>query len=136
MTPLPLLRLEGATAPAAGVYAYHWSLGSWLLFALLFLAPDLSMGGYAINATAGSIIYDAIHTYVGPLLLGTYSLTMDSRAALLVALIWVAHIGFDRLLGFGLKYRTRFQDTHLNPSRHRLGAVDGETLLLKGKSQN
>jgi len=29
------------------------------------------------------------------------------------SLIWLAHIGFDRMLGFGLKYPTRFADTHL-----------------------
>jgi hypothetical protein len=34
------------------------------------------------------------------------------------ALIWLAHIGFDRMLGFGLKYHNGFKDTHLNPARH------------------
>ena len=29
------------------------------------------------------------------------------------ALIWISHIGFDRLLGYGLKYPTQFRDTHL-----------------------
>jgi hypothetical protein len=29
------------------------------------------------------------------------------------ATIWVAHIGFDRMLGYGLKYPTAFSDTHL-----------------------
>jgi hypothetical protein len=37
-----------------------------------------------------------------------------------LALIWFAHIGFDRLLGFGLKYPTRFKDTHLDPERHTI----------------
>jgi hypothetical protein len=41
-----------------------------------------------------------------------------SRAGHLDAwLIWTAHIGFDRMLGYGLKYPTRFKDTHLNPNR-------------------
>jgi hypothetical protein len=30
-----------------------------------------------------------------------------------LCVIWVAHIGFDRLLGYGLKYPTAFKDTHL-----------------------
>ena len=30
-----------------------------------------------------------------------------------VALIWFGHIGVDRLLGYGLKLPTAFQDTHL-----------------------
>jgi len=70
MTPRPLLHLEGAVVLAMSVGAYRWSHGSWLMFALLFLVPDLSMIGYAGGARAGSITYNAIHTYVGPLLLG------------------------------------------------------------------
>jgi hypothetical protein len=30
-----------------------------------------------------------------------------------LALIWSAHIGIDRLLGYGLKYPTAFKETHL-----------------------
>jgi hypothetical protein len=30
-----------------------------------------------------------------------------------VALIWLAHIGFDRALGYGLKYKAGFGFTHL-----------------------
>jgi hypothetical protein len=120
MAPLPLLRLEGAAVLAIGAYTYHSSQGSWLLFALLFLAPDLSMAGYLINAAAGSITYNAIHTYIGPLSLAAYSLATDHHTAFLIALIWIAHIGFDRVLGFGLKYPTRFKDTHLDPARHKL----------------
>ena len=29
------------------------------------------------------------------------------------SLIWLAHIGFDRTLGYGLKCPTAFKDTHL-----------------------
>ncbi|MCS4316879.1 hypothetical protein M2407_001178 [Serratia sp. BIGb0234] len=32
---------------------------------------------------------------------------------LMAALIWGAHIGFDRALGYGLKYASGFADTHL-----------------------
>ena len=28
-------------------------------------------------------------------------------------MIWIAHIGMDRMPGFGLKYPTRFDDTNL-----------------------
>ncbi|HEY1760886.1 MAG TPA: DUF4260 domain-containing protein [Bryobacteraceae bacterium] len=113
MNPLLLLRIEGGGVLIASAYAYHRSSGSWGLFALLFLVPDLSIVGYLIDARTGSITYDAIHTYVGPLLLAAYSLATDHHTAFLIALIWIAHIGFDRLLGFGLKYPTGFKNTHL-----------------------
>ena len=35
--------------------------------------------------------------------------------AVWLALIWCAHIGMDRLLGFGLKYPDAFKHTHLTP---------------------
>ncbi len=35
------------------------------------------------------------------------------------AVIWFAHLGFDRLLGYGLKYPTTFGDTHLGMSGRR-----------------
>jgi hypothetical protein len=122
MNPKQLLHLEGAVIFVASLYAYQWNHGSWLLFALLFLVPDLSMIGYAINARVGAITYNAIHTYIGPLVLGAYALFIGKHLLLLLALIWIAHIAFDRMLGFGLKYTTRFKDTHLNPERHTAGS--------------
>jgi hypothetical protein len=74
MNPKPLLHLEGAAVFAASLFAYHSYHGSWLLFVLLFLLPDVSMIGYVINARVGAMTYNAVHTYVGPLVLGGYSL--------------------------------------------------------------
>jgi Domain of unknown function (DUF4260) len=37
--------------------------------------------------------------------------------AMAVALIWFAHIGMDRTVGYGLKYPTSFKDTHLQRVR-------------------
>lgn len=114
MNPRPILQLEGGIVFGLSLLAYNWEHGSWLLFVLLFLVPDLSMIGYAMNPRIGAAAYNAIHTYVGPLLLAGYSLATNHHTALLLALIWVAHIGFDRMLGFGLKYSTAFKHTHLS----------------------
>jgi hypothetical protein len=118
MNPRSFLHLEGTAVLIVSLFVFHWSHGSWLLFALLFLVPDVSMVGYLANVRAGAAIYNAVHTYVGPLLLAVYSVGMAQRTTLLLALIWIAHIGLDRILGFGLKYPTRFKDTHLDPERH------------------
>jgi len=120
MNPQPLLHLEGAAVFAVTLFAYHWSHGSWLLFALLFLVPDLSMIGYAVSSRLGATTYNTVHTYVGPLLFAAYAFGLGHQTGLKLSLIWVAHIGLDRMLGFGLKYPTRFKDTHLNPERHLL----------------
>lgn len=110
---LLLLRLEGLVALALGVTLYARADASWWLFALLILAPDLSMVGYLKDERIGARVYNAVHTYVGPALLGAAAWWLGSALAGHVALIWVAHIGFDRLLGFGLKHPTGFGDTHL-----------------------
>ncbi len=117
MSPRPLLHLEGATVLVFSLLAYHWVHGSWLQFAWLFLVPDVSMLGYAVNVRLGAIAYNAVHTYLVPLALAGYSLGTDHAAILPLSLIWLAHIGCDRMLGYGLKYSTRFKDTHLNPDR-------------------
>jgi hypothetical protein len=108
-----LLRLEGAFVLALSIVYYGWVHANWLLFVVLFLAPDLAMLGYLPGIRVGTICYNLVHTLIGPLLLIGYSVSSQSDWLLPYALIWIAHIGLDRMLGFGLKYPTRFNDTHL-----------------------
>jgi hypothetical protein len=108
-----LLQAEGAAVLTVSAAAYHEFHGSWLLFLLLFLWPDLLMLGYLVNTRVGASFYNLAHTEVGPLLLGACAVFESSHTALLFAIIWLAHIGFDRMLGYGLKYPTFFKDTHL-----------------------
>jgi hypothetical protein len=112
-TPRTWLRLEGAALLAASVVAYHWQLGSWWTFAALFLAPDLAMAGYLAGPAVGARLYNLAHSEVGPIFLAMYGIAVSRNDVVPYALIWLAHLGFDRLLGYGLKYPTRFQDTHL-----------------------
>ena len=86
---------------------------SVLALVLLFLTPDVSFLGYLAGPRTGSLVYNSVHTYVVPLALGIAGVIADSGVPIQVALIWSAHIGFDRLLGYGLKYPTAFEDTHL-----------------------
>jgi hypothetical protein len=105
------LRVEGLAAFAACAYLYARGGHSWGLFALLFLAPDLSFAAYLAGPRVGSVAYNALHSYVGPLALAVASVATGRPAVL--ALIWAAHVGFDRALGYGLKYPSAFTDTHL-----------------------
>ena len=61
----------------------------------------------------GRAAYDAAHTYVLPVALAALGVLADVEAAVQVGLVWAAHIGIDRAIGYGLKYRTGFEDTHL-----------------------
>jgi Domain of unknown function (DUF4260) len=113
MFPRLLLRLEGAALFFCALCFYHWLGGSWVLFIALFLWPDILMLGYLINPEIGSLLYNLTHTEVFPAALTAVSFAVHRPAVLAFALIWLAHIGFDRALGYGLKYPTFFKDTHL-----------------------
>lgn len=108
-----LLRSEGLVGLVVGIVLYTRLEGSWLLFALLFLVPDISMIGYLRDQKIGAAAYNAIHTYLGPALLGAVAWWLGSVLIGQLAVIWMSHIGFDRMLGFGLKYPSGFGDTHL-----------------------
>jgi hypothetical protein len=111
--PALLLRLEGAFVLAISVFLYRESHASWILFAVLFLAPDLFMLGYLINPRIGAAAYNVVHTLFAPGILIAIAILARLPQLLPFALIWTAHIGVDRMLGYGLKYTTRFDDTHL-----------------------
>jgi Domain of unknown function (DUF4260) len=108
-----LLRLEGLMLLAGMTLLYALSGGSWWIYAILFLAPDLSFAGYLAGPRIGAIIYNAAHSYLAPIALMTAGFALALPLALSIGTIWLAHIGFDRALGYGLKYSAGFGFTHL-----------------------
>ncbi len=107
-----ILRVEGLVMLAIALRVYAYIGASWWLFAALFLVPDLSMLGYLKGPKLGAACYNLVHSYTlpGAALLASMFL---GGAELPYIMIWIAHIGFDRVLGYGLKYPTFFKDTHL-----------------------
>lgn len=114
VSPRLLLRLEGLVAALLAVMVYREIGASWWLFAGLFLVPDVSIPAYLGGKRIGAAAYNAVHTYAVPALVFGLGFLLESRGAMAVGLIWIAHIGLDRVLGFGLKYSTGFRDTHLH----------------------
>ena len=108
-----VLRFEGAALFCAASVAYWWQGGGWLLYAVLFFTPDFSFVAYLAGPRLGALAYNALHATLGPLALAAAGLYFAVPTALLVAMIWLAHVGFDRALGYGLKYASAFADTHL-----------------------
>jgi hypothetical protein len=117
--PRLFLRIEALAVAAAAVIAYARTGQSWWMFFALFLAPDLSMLAYLIGPRSGALIYNAVHNYAGPLLLLVFATSAAAPLGLALGLIWAAHIGVDRLLGYGLKHVEGFAFTHLG----RIGRV-------------
>jgi hypothetical protein len=114
-----LLRLEGLTLFTGMTLLYAVWGGSWWIYAILFLVPDLSFAAYLAGPRFGAIVYNTAHSYMAPMSLMTTGFALDSPLTLSVALIWLAHIGIDRALGYGLKYQAGFTYTHLG----RIGAA-------------
>ncbi len=108
-----LLRLEATLIAVLALVSYSmWDL-SWWLFAVLVLAPDISMLGYLRGPRIGAACYNAFHVYFVALAITILGWWSGSQLVLSIGIIWVFHIAMDRTLGYGLKYPTSFQDTHL-----------------------
>ena len=112
--PSILLRLEGLVVLALGLIFYAVEGGNWWLYLLLFLSPDLCMLAYLAGNRIGALCYNVVHTYVLPLSLLTAGLLTKNTLIVQLTLIWLSHIGFDRVQAYGLKYPTAFKDTHFN----------------------
>lgn len=108
------LRVEGLALFVTGIVGYrHFQSSSWLPLIAGFFAPDVSFLGYLGGPRAGAVAYNVAHSTVLPLFLLTAGLLLPHTICSLTACIWLAHIGFDRMLGYGLKLAQGFGYTHL-----------------------
>lgn len=112
--PRLLLHLEGAAVLVTATLVYFRLGWPWWVFLLFLFAPDLSAVGYLFGPRVGSVAYNLAHTTAIPLALGMAGWWLGWAWTAPVALIWLAHIGLDRMLGFGLKYPDAFRHTHLD----------------------
>ena len=89
---------------------------SWWQLAVLAIAPDLSLlAGGGPGLARGQIrphavpFYNAVHRLWAPAVLVSVAIALQSPAWAAGGLAWVAHIVFDRSLGFGLRSPQGFQ---------------------------
>jgi hypothetical protein len=111
--PVLLQQLEGLTLFAAGLYAWFALGGSWWLLLLLIFAPDASMLGYVVNPKTGAAVYNLVHSYLLPAVALALGLWLSVPVLTLAGVLVLAHIGLDRMMGYGLKLGSGFKDTHL-----------------------
>jgi hypothetical protein len=115
--PTRLLRLEGAALLAGSLLAYTTTGRPWWLIPLTLLLPDLSAVGYLSGAGAGARVYNLFHITPLPGALVAVGWWQNLSLVTALGLIWLAHIGMDRMTGYGLKYGDDSQHTHLSPAR-------------------
>jgi hypothetical protein len=121
-----LLRLEGLCLLVVGVLAYARFGDGWGVFALFFLAPDVSFLGYLAGPRVGAASYNIAHSLIGALAALAAGVLLSVPLAVTVGLVWMAHIGFDRALGYGLKYSSGFGFTHLGFIGRQRSGVQGK----------
>ena len=116
-------RAEGAAIFAAALLYYLTLEGFHPALALaVFFAPDLSFAAYLIGPRAGAAVYNLAHLYAVGIALALWSLWAGGDAVAALGLLLLAHAGFDRALGYGLKLTEGFKATHLG----RLGGAAPE----------
>ncbi len=108
-----ILRIEGLFLFILSLYIYNFFDYSWTIFIIYFFVPDLSMLAYLINKKVGAISYNIAHSLIGVYIILGLGVVLDIDLYKMVGLIWLSHIGFDRSLGYGLKYEEGFTFTHL-----------------------
>ncbi len=113
ITPTRMQRLEGLLLLGAAIWIFAQGGETWWLFALLLLAPDVSMLGYIDDPVMGAAVYNVGHILLGPAVLLAWGVGSASGLLLALGAVWLAHIGLDRLAGYGLKYADGFHHTHL-----------------------
>ena len=111
--PRLLLRVEGAVLLVAALLAFAQTAQRWWLVPLVLFLPDLAMAGYARSTRVGALTYNLGHSYPLPAVLGAVGLWQDALLVQALAVLWFAHIGMDRALGYGLKHDDAFTSTHL-----------------------
>jgi Domain of unknown function (DUF4260) len=87
-------------------YAWYW----WLFW---ILAPDLSMLAYLGGNRVGAIGYNIVHHKAVAIALYLIGLFTNHPALEFAGMILFGHSSMDRAMGYGLKYFSGFQDTHL-----------------------
>lgn len=87
---------------------------AWWAWILLFLAPDISMVGYAVNNTVGAWVYNFFHYQLVAVAVWALGLWLQQPYVELAGLVLLGHSSLDRVMGFGLKTNEGFKHTHLS----------------------
>lgn len=123
-----LLKLEEFAEMLLALLVFAHLPYAWWMLPATFLLPDLSMLGYLAGPRVGAAAYNLAHHKALAVAVGGAGWLLGQPLLLLAGTVLFFHSAFDRLLGYGLKYSTSFQATHLG----RVG--DGQQVDLQTTS--
>ena len=122
--PLRWLRLDGLVLLASALILFAATHQPWWLVPAVILLPDLFMLGYLRGTRVGAAVYNLGHAYPLPAAMSLAGAVWHHPLTLALGLLWLAHIGMDRALGYGLKFTSAFRDTHLGRIGRRVEVVE------------
>lgn len=108
-------RIEAAIVLVTAIVLFaHLDHGlAWWVAVIVFFLPDAGFAGYALGPKAGAVVYNVLHVYALGMVLLAVGFAIGSGSVAALGALWMAHAGFDRMLGFGLKSPEGFKVTHL-----------------------
>lgn len=110
-----ILKLEEFAMFGLGIFAFNQLDFAWWWFLILILTPDLGMFGYLINSKIGAWTYNVFHHKGLAILIYFTGIYLANDILQLTGIILFSHSALDRVFGYGLKYESSFNDTHLGP---------------------
>ena len=111
--PRAFLRVEGLALLVAALIAFSRTGQAWWLLPATLLLPDLGALGYLLSRSAGALLYNLAHATPLPLALVGLGVWLQAPFAVALGTVWLAHIGLDRAMAYGLKHDDDFGHTHL-----------------------
>lgn len=107
----------GLLSAGLGIAVVVTHPSAWWLLVVFAIAPDLALLGSTRGLQRDQIqpnmvpLYNAVHRFWAPGVLAVVAFALMSPSWLAGGLAWIAHIAFDRSLGFGLRSPEGFQRT-------------------------
>lgn len=108
-----LIRLEEVGIFILSLYLFSTLEFAWWWFPALLFLPDIGMLGYLLGSKFGAFLYNLFHHRLTATFVCLLGVIVENNVWLLAGIILFAHISFDRIMGYGLKYSDSFKHTHL-----------------------
>ena len=108
-----LIHVEEIAMVGMSIYGLYLLDVSWWFYLILLIGPDLSMLGYLAGEKNGAITYNLFHHKAVALFMYSIGMYSGNEILQLIGIILFGHSSMDRMMGYGLKYFTGFQFTHL-----------------------
>lgn len=108
-----IIKLEELGLFILGIYLFSLLNFEWWWFLVLILAPDLAMLGYIFGNKNGAFFYNIFHNRgiaILAYILGSY---LKMELLQLIGVVLFSHSSMDRMFGYGLKFESGFNYTHL-----------------------